>query len=49
MQKALEMAFKAADSEATILLLGESGTGKSVLARAMHQRSRAARRRLSSP
>ncbi|MEA3208621.1 MAG: two-component system, NtrC family, response regulator AlgB [Chthoniobacter sp.] len=39
MQKALELAFKAADSEATILLLGESGTGKSVLARALHQRS----------
>src|SRR5664279_5464735 len=31
--------FKAAESEAIVLLLGESGTGKSVLARAMHQRS----------
>jgi two-component system, NtrC family, response regulator AlgB len=39
MQKTLEIAFKAAESEAIILLLGESGTGKSVLARAMHQRS----------
>ncbi|MDR3404599.1 MAG: sigma-54 dependent transcriptional regulator [Chthoniobacter sp.] len=39
MQKTLEVAFKAADSEATVLLLGESGTGKSVLARAMHARS----------
>jgi NtrC-family two-component system response regulator AlgB len=39
MQKALEVAFKAADSEATVLLLGESGTGKSLLARAMHHRS----------
>jgi two-component system, NtrC family, response regulator AlgB len=39
MQKALDIAFKAADSEATVLLLGESGTGKSMLARAMHQRS----------
>ena len=39
MQKAIEVAFKAADSEATVLLLGESGTGKSVLARAMHHRS----------
>jgi NtrC-family two-component system response regulator AlgB len=39
MQKALDVAFKAADSEATVLVLGESGTGKSVLARAMHQRS----------
>lgn len=39
MQRALDVAFKAAESEATILLLGESGTGKSVLARAIHQRS----------
>jgi two-component system, NtrC family, response regulator AlgB len=39
MQKTLEIAFKASDSDATILLLGESGTGKSVLARAMHHRS----------
>jgi two-component system, NtrC family, response regulator AlgB len=34
-----EQALKAADSAATLLLLGESGTGKSVLARAIHQRS----------
>ena len=40
MRKALDIAFKAADSDATVLLLGESGTGKSMLARAMHQRSR---------
>ena len=33
MSKALDVAFKAADSDATVLLLGESGTGKSVLAR----------------
>jgi NtrC-family two-component system response regulator AlgB len=39
MQKTLDTAFRAADSEATVLILGESGTGKSVLARAMHQRS----------
>jgi len=39
MQKAIDIAFRAADSEATVLLLGESGTGKSVLARAIHQRS----------
>ncbi|MDD5200136.1 MAG: sigma-54 dependent transcriptional regulator [Terrimicrobiaceae bacterium] len=39
MQKALDVAFKAADSDATVLLLGESGTGKSLLARAIHQRS----------
>jgi NtrC-family two-component system response regulator AlgB len=39
MQKTLDVAFKAAESEATVLLLGENGTGKSVLARAMHRRS----------
>jgi two-component system, NtrC family, response regulator AlgB len=39
MYKTLEIAWKAASSEATVLLLGESGTGKSVLARAMHERS----------
>jgi NtrC-family two-component system response regulator AlgB len=42
-QKALSVANKAAVSEATVLLLGESGTGKSVLARAMHEHSRRAR------
>ncbi|HWB60314.1 MAG TPA: sigma-54 dependent transcriptional regulator [Chthoniobacteraceae bacterium] len=39
LQKAFDVAFKAAESDATILLLGESGTGKSMLARAIHQRS----------
>ncbi len=39
MQRALDVAFKAAESDATVLLLGESGTGKSMLARAMHRRS----------
>ena len=39
MEKAFEVAFKAAGTDATVLLLGESGTGKSVLARAIHQRS----------
>jgi two-component system, NtrC family, response regulator AlgB len=39
MQKVLDVAFKAAESQATVLLLGESGTGKSVLARVIHQRS----------
>jgi NtrC-family two-component system response regulator AlgB len=38
-QKAYEIAFKAAATPATILLLGESGTGKTVLARAIHQHS----------
>jgi NtrC-family two-component system response regulator AlgB len=39
MQQALELALKAANSEATILLRGESGTGKGVVARAIHARS----------
>lgn len=39
MQRTLGVAFKAAESDSTVLLLGESGTGKSVLARAMHRRS----------
>ena len=36
MQRAVEMARLAAASEATVLLRGESGTGKTVLARAIH-------------
>ncbi len=39
MRQALEVAFKAAASEATVLLCGESGTGKGVVARAIHARS----------
>jgi NtrC-family two-component system response regulator AlgB len=39
MQQALNVAFTAAATEATILLRGESGTGKGVLARAIHARS----------
>jgi len=38
-QKALDIAFKAAETPATILILGRSGTGKSVLAREVHARS----------
>jgi NtrC-family two-component system response regulator AlgB len=38
-QKTFETATQAAASAATILLLGESGTGKSVLARALHRNS----------
>ena len=38
-QKLFETANKAAASAATLLLLGESGTGKSVLARALHANS----------
>jgi len=44
MQRVIEMARKAAPSEAIVLLRGESGTGKSVLARAIHRwSSRAAK------
>jgi NtrC-family two-component system response regulator AlgB len=39
MRQALEIAFKSAASEATVLLRGESGTGKGVVARAVHARS----------
>ncbi len=42
MQRAVALARQAASSEATILLLGESGTGKTVLARAIHGWSRRA-------
>jgi NtrC-family two-component system response regulator AlgB len=38
-QRALEIAFKAAATPASILILGPSGTGKSILAREVHQRS----------
>ncbi|MBI5383155.1 MAG: sigma-54-dependent Fis family transcriptional regulator [Verrucomicrobia bacterium] len=38
-QKTLEIALKAAATPATILILGESGTGKTVLARAIHEAS----------
>ena len=40
MQRCFETAFKAAESDATLLLVGESGTGKGVLARAIHERSK---------
>jgi two-component system, NtrC family, response regulator AlgB len=39
MHRALDLAFKAAATPATILLLGESGTGKSIISRALHERS----------
>jgi two-component system, NtrC family, response regulator AlgB len=38
-QRVLNLAFKAAASSATIMILGENGTGKTVLARAVHERS----------
>lgn len=39
MREALDIAFRAAATEATILLRGDTGTGKGVLARAIHARS----------
>jgi len=38
-QKVYDMALKAAGTPATIMILGESGTGKTVLARAIHENS----------
>ncbi len=38
-ERAFNLALKAANSAATVLLLGESGTGKTVLARAIHEHS----------
>ncbi len=40
MQQALDLALRAAPSDATVLLRGESGTGKGIMARAIHARSR---------
>jgi NtrC-family two-component system response regulator AlgB len=42
MRAALDVAFKTATCEAPILLRGECGTGKGILARAIHARSRRA-------
>ena len=39
MIRALQIAFRAAETPANILILGMSGTGKSVLAREIHKRS----------
>lgn len=39
MQMVYDVLFRAAGTPASILILGESGTGKSVVARAVHQRS----------
>lgn len=38
-KETLDVLFRAAPTPASILILGESGTGKSVVARAVHQRS----------
>ena len=39
MVRAIQIAFRAADTDANMLILGMSGTGKSVLAREIHKRS----------
>lgn len=39
-RQVLDMAARIADTPATVLITGESGTGKSLLARAMHRASR---------
>jgi two-component system, NtrC family, response regulator AlgB len=43
-QKALDVAYQVAASDATVLLRGESGVGKGVLARSIHARSKRAAR-----
>jgi NtrC-family two-component system response regulator AlgB len=42
MIEALDILFRAAPTPASVLILGESGTGKSVIARAVHERSQRA-------
>jgi DNA-binding NtrC family response regulator len=39
MQKTFDMVDNIADTKATVMITGESGTGKSLIARAIHQRS----------
>ena len=45
LERVLDMAARFARSEATVLILGESGTGKSLLARHMHRMSQRAHQR----
>lgn len=52
MQRVLDLARQVADSDATVLIRGESGTGKGILARAIHGWSKRAQKPLgvvSSP
>ena len=48
MREAMDVLMRAAKTPASILILGESGTGKSVAARAVHQHSHLANNSLSS-
>jgi transcriptional regulator with PAS, ATPase and Fis domain len=48
MQRVLDLADKAAPTNLTVLLLGESGSGKEMLARYVHQRSPRATKRMVS-
>jgi formate hydrogenlyase transcriptional activator len=42
--KVLRRVSKVASSDSTVLILGETGTGKELIARAMHKRSKRAER-----
>lgn len=44
LQKVVAEAYRAAPTDTTVLILGETGTGKELLARAIHKRSRRAAR-----
>jgi NtrC-family two-component system response regulator AlgB len=46
MQRVLDLARQVADSDATVLIRGESGTGKGILARAIHSWSKRAQKPL---
>lgn len=39
LQRQLDVLFRAADTQASLLILGESGTGKTMIARAIHDQS----------
>ena len=39
MRRVFDMIESVADTKATVLITGESGTGKSMVARAIHRRS----------